>query len=71
VDNIELNNASSTSEIPINNQVIVAERTNSIVFLKMPLLSFKMIEQKTNHMIIENKYAGIISDDYFNKKMLF
>jgi len=71
VDNIELNNASSTSEIPINNQVIVAERTNSIVFLKMPLLSFKMIEQKTNHMIIENKYAGIISDDYFNKKKKF
>jgi hypothetical protein len=71
VDNIELNNASSTSEIPINNQVIVAERTNSIVFSKMPLLSFKIIEQKTNHMIIEDKYAGIISDDYFNKKKKF
>jgi hypothetical protein len=37
----------------------------------MPLLSFKMIEQKLNHMINENKYEGLINDDYFkNKKKL-
>jgi hypothetical protein len=71
VDNIDLPNASSTSELPIDNQVIVAERTNPIVFSKMPLLSFKMIEQKLNHMINENKYEGLINDDYFkNKKKL-
>ena len=71
VDNNDLPNTSSTSELSIDNQVIDAERTKLIVFSKMPLLSFKMIEQKTNHIINENKYAGIINDDYFNNKKKF
>jgi hypothetical protein len=71
LDNIDLPNASSTSELSVDNQVIVAERTKTIVFSKMPLLSFKMIEQKANHMINENKYEGLINDDYFNNKKKF
>jgi hypothetical protein len=71
LDNIDLPNASSTSELPIDNQAIDAERTKIIVFSKMPLLSFKMIEQKLNHMINENKYEGLINDDYFNNKKKF
>lgn len=66
VDNIDLPNASSTSELPIDNQAIDGERSKTIVFSKMPLLTFKMIEQKLNHMINENKYEGLINDDYFN-----
>ena len=71
VDDIDLPNASSTSELPIDNQAIDGERTKTIVFSKMPLLTFKMIEQKLNHMINENKYEGLINDDYFNNKKKF
>jgi hypothetical protein len=71
VDNIDLPNASRTSELPIDNQVIDVERTELIVFSKMPLLSFNLIEQKANHMINENKYEGLINDDYFNNKKKF
>jgi hypothetical protein len=71
VNNIDLPNASSASKLIIDNQVIDVDRTELIVFSKMPLLSFKMIEQKANYMINENKYEGLINDDYFkNKKKL-
>jgi hypothetical protein len=69
---IDLSNTHQTVELPTNNETVEAQRgTDAIVFSKMPLLSFKMIEQKLNHMINENKYEGLINDDYFNNKKKF
>ena len=70
---IDLSNTHQTVELPADNETVEAQRrTDAIVFSKMPFLSFKFLEQKTNHVIHENKYVAIFKDDdYFKNNNKF
>jgi len=70
---IDFSNTHQTVELPADNETVEAQRrTDAIVFSKMPFLSFKLLEQKTNHIINENKYIAIFKDDdYFKNNNKF
>ncbi len=67
-DEITRSNMQSTAALTIENTAIDEARTDLIAFTSMPLLPYKLFEQKTNLILNEQKNTSVtIYEDYFKK----